>query len=484
MYNLERLSSVSFPPGYAWALIAAMSVAVISLTVSFQAGVLSLLFVIVAWWVWQQPVLGFFMLVIISPLLPLLKVTQTISIATLIKDVIIVTLFVHLFLWPLLQKKLTYRRMVLIGPVIGLSLWVSVALLRADSRLLGILRTREILLYILLYFIVLYLPRTKKFYYELLMWLFFSFAITVVASAYQWWFAIDSAVLRFEPAVKLWIPRVSSTFGHPSVFGHYLILIAGICLAAVLVKTSRRVRAGAGFLLLAATLLIYLTYSRAVWLGFASLLITIIGLVATASFKKYSVAAFPWRKLAICCLLLVMVTVAVAQFTRVGVFISSSFDSGYRSNQERLEFLARLLAPLSNHEAIIGRGLGDVLAQNFREVTLTSYDIATGAARNVQLAKNTTLVDNQYLKTLIELGLIGLLLYAWIYWRLLRTGVTTIFLRTGVPRIIALSALGWLISFMLQAIFIDTWDIYPTNALFWIMAGLVSATSGNNKVAA
>ncbi|HLD25684.1 MAG TPA: hypothetical protein VJC05_01405, partial [Candidatus Andersenbacteria bacterium] len=164
--------------------------------------------------------------------------------------------------------------------------------------------------------------------------------------------------------------------------------------------------------------------------------------------------------------LLVLLLLAI-KLTPVGVYVRSALDPTYGSNEERIEFAARLIAPMANVEALVGRGLGDVLVQNFRAVDLQAIDIAAGAAREVQLTKNATLVDNQWLKTFVEMGLAGLLIYGWMFWRVGKQA-------WQVTEITGLWGLGFLAAFIIQGFFIDIWDIFPTNAAFWVVAAMVS----------
>jgi hypothetical protein len=137
---------------------------------------------------------------------------------------------------------------------------------------------------------------------------------------------------------------------------------------------------------------------------------------------------------------------------------------------------------LAPRQALFGAGLGDVTLQNFREVDVTAFDVTSGASRTVQLAKNATLVDNQYLKTFIEMGLAGLLLYAWLYWRVFRGALRVTGYELPTTRIIGLWGIGFLASFLVQAFFIDIWDIFPTNLAFWLIAALVSREQVKTRV--
>lgn len=462
---------MSTNPRYLWALVVACSVAVIALIVSAQLAFWVGFFAVLGWWAWLAPRQAIYLFIVLAPILPMLKITQTIGTFTLVKDIIILVLFTKLFLAPLIMKKLPYRRNILVGPILALLAWSAVAAVRSEVPLLGLLRARDIVLYVLLYLAVLYLPRDKRFYKDALVWFLLSAAIVGGLGWYQFFVLPDSAVLRFDPAREIWIPRVSSVMAHPSIFGQYLIL-ASLGLAALFVTSQRGRWRWAGLWLLFAPL-VYYTFARAVWLGYAAGL----GIMAIALLwdfspgrKKISVV---WRGGLL--LLGILIVLAGANLTNVGVFVRSGLDPTYGSNAERIEFLARLISPVTATEAMMGAGLGDVLVQNFREVNISTFDIASGASRAVQLTKNRTLVDNQWLKTFVEMGFVGILIYLWLYWRMVRhSWLLATSYQLPATRMLGLWGLGFTAAFVSQAFFIDIWDIFPTNAAFWIMAALVS----------
>ncbi|MEX0650071.1 MAG: O-antigen ligase family protein [Candidatus Andersenbacteria bacterium] len=469
--RFEHARGLTVNPRYAWALIITLVAAFISFFFSLQFGVFTLLFAAVAWWVWEYPEEGFLLFLVLMPILPMLKITQTIGTFSLIKDVIIITLFMRMFFIPLLAKKLEYRRNILWAPIVALVIWSTISALQADSLVLGILRLRDIVLYILLFFGVLYLRHDKKTLQQRLGWVLATFIVTLSLGAWQWFFAQDSAVLRFEPLTQNWIPRISGILAHPSIFGEYLITVQTLLVAIAVSVRSMKIRAGVLATVILSLIVTYATYSRGVWLGLAAAL-GVGGLLyllhlAAGRLSRKKVASLA-TGFGVGGLLLGILLVTA---TPAGPLLRSIVDPTYGSNEERLEFLVRLIAPMTYAEAVFGRGLGDVLEQNFRETDLGVYDIATGASRSVQLTKDQTLVDNQYLKTFIEMGVVGLVLYGWLYWRVGSAAVRIA--RTQKP-LIGLWAGAFLTAFLVQALIIDIWDIFPTNAIFWIVAAVTS----------
>jgi len=467
---------------YAWALVGTMVAAFVGFFLSAQAGFWLLLFIVVGWWTWEHSESGFLFLLVILPILPMLKITQTIGTVTLIKDVIILGLFLKLFLIPVMTKKLVYRRNILFLPVVALVAWTAVETWRADSLILGVLRARDIVLYILLYFGVLYLPHSRRIMKERLMWFSASAVVVLMLAVYQWWFAGDSTVLRFDPVREVWIPRLSSILAHPSIFGQYLVGLATLWTSVTLIIRTWRWRVGFGLAAAFTLPFIFLTYSRAVWIGLVVALVAIGVVMLYRQAKQLVSGKALWRLGGGGVVIGLVVIFILIRLTPVGIYVRSAIDPTYGSNEERIEFAARLIAPMTNREALVGKGLGDVLAQNFRDVDLATFDIAAGSARAVQLTKNRTLVDNQFLKTFVEMGLVGLLIYLWLY---LVFAKHSFILATQFPIsnfqfpvAVGLWGVGFIVAFVVQGLFIDIWDIWPTNALFWIVAALVSMSLG------
>lgn len=465
----------NFHPVYAWALITVLFAAFVAAFLSLQAGFFVLAFAAVAWFTWKNPEEGFLLLLILMPILPMLKITQTVGTFSLIKDVLIITLFVRQFAWPLLHKRLPYRRNILFAPIVALIAWSLISILQADSLILGILRLRDIGLYMLAYFAVLYLPHhDMKAMQRRLTWFSAAVGVTLLLAIWQWFFAVDSAVLRFDPARSIWIPRLSSILAHPSIYGEYLVAALSLTLG-IAAATTQKYRLWAGVAAAALLPFIFLTYSRAVWLGAAAAICSIIFLFGWRLIKEKTsfLQLGRWGGLGI--LLVVATAVVVLRFTPAGGLLRSIVDPTYGSNEERVTFFVRLVAPLTTTQIIIGNGLGDVLAQNFREVDLETYDIAAGDTRAVQLTKNRTLVDNQHLKTIIEMGVVGIGIYIWLYGRLaiasIRAGASGV---SRTTQVIGMWGIGFLAAFSLQGFFIDIWDIFPTNLLFWVIAALLS----------
>ncbi|OGY34175.1 MAG: hypothetical protein A3D99_00455 [Candidatus Andersenbacteria bacterium RIFCSPHIGHO2_12_FULL_45_11] len=481
----------SVAPELAWGIIATLIALFLALFFSVEIGLYALGFAIAAWWVWESPEESFLILIILAPLLPLLKATQTLGNTTLIKDVIIIMLFLKTFLAPLLEQRLPYRKNLLFAPIVALVGWSLFEVIQGGSTL-AILRLREIVLYILLYFGVLYLPHTKQIMRTRTIVFLITLGIVMLLGIFQFYFAPDSTVLRFDPVRQIWIPRMASTFGHPTVFAEYLItgamLIAGLLLSdrviPGLTRNPRR-KISLGVLLCASIILIYFTYTRAAWIGFAGGVVAVGvayflpsyegrrgGVVAALATPSHSplYKGEKSRLLFIILIPLIAFTIGIFHFTPVGTFLRTAIDPSYASNADRIAFVVQLVSETSNADVLVGKGLGNVVTELRKGGDVSAVDIASGDSRTVQLSKDSTLVDNQYLKTFMEMGVVGIVFTFWLFWRFFLAA------REASPALRILG-IGFLVSFMIQALFVDIWDVFPTNAIFWTLAALISSGS-------
>ncbi len=478
---------MNIKPEIAWGIIAVLVALFLALFFSVEIGLYALVFAIAAWWVWESPEESFLALIILAPLLPLLKATQTLGNSTLIKDVIIITLFVKTFLVPLLEQRLPYRKNLLFAPIVALVGWSLFEVIQGGSTL-AILRLREIALYILLYFAVLYLPHTAKIMRTRTLVFLTTLVIVMVLGIFQFYFAPDSTVLRFDPVRQIWIPRMASTFGHPTVFAEYLItgamLILGLVVGIMPAKSAGKqpYKIGSVIVLLTIVILIYFTYTRAAWIGFVGGFIAVAILYflplyegrrggversVTTPSRSPLYKGEKSRLLTAIFVTIIVLTIVALRFTPVGTFLRTAIDPSYASNADRIAFVVQLVSETSNADVLIGKGLGNVVTQVRKGGDVSAVDIASGDSRTVQLSKDSTLVDNQYLKTFMEMGVVGIVFTFWLFWRFFLAA------REASP-ILRILGIGFLASFMIQALFVDIWDVFPTNAIFWTLAAMVS----------
>jgi putative inorganic carbon (hco3(-)) transporter len=202
---------------------------------------------------------------------------------------------------------------------------------------------------------------------------------------------------------------------------------------AVHAYLRRRIQGlGAAVLLSSVPVAILATMTRAVWLSF-------IGSVAVLIFRSHN------RKLRNLCF-------AVAIVGILGMLVALSFDDERRALMDRL----RESGPIGFRQAVYTGGW-----EMFLEKPLTGWgenQMPSELARHVSGYKEKELYPhNTYLELLVEHGIFGLALYAWIMWELLRLG------RGRIPR----AEQGGL----LNREFHSMWPVLL--GIYWVNAALV-----------
>jgi O-antigen ligase len=194
-----------------------------------------------------------------------------------------------------------------------------------------------------------------------------------------------------------------------------------------------RMRGIKGVLLLASVpIAVLATMTRAVWLSFA---------------VSIGVLIFRTRNR-----VLRRMCVAVSIVGAVGLLVALSFDGERRALADRLQESG----PVDFREAVYSGGL-----DMFLEKPLTGWGInqmPSELARHVSGYKEKELYPhNTYLELLVEHGIVGMALYAWLMWEILRLG------RSAVPQA---ESNGFL-----NSQFHSMWPILL--AVYWVNAAVV-----------
>lgn len=430
---------------------------------SAQAGLLLLAAAWLAFGTWRVPWAAFLLLTAVAPFLLILKATVVLGPLTLLKDVVILTLFVRV-----LRIPSTRTLGPLIVPVLMLVSWAIVSFLRADSTTLGLLRLRDLLLYVPLLLIAARLVSGPQRLRTWISWFFGGAALVLALALVQQLFFVDGAVLRFDPARSVWIPRAAGVLAHPNILGAYLLFVLPLAAACALFLRARMTRVVAALLCVGALVALFATYSRGPWLAAAASLSGGIGLFVVARRPRTAVGA----------VLLVGVLGGVAlAIPRTRSILGSALDPAYASNRTRLEILAGVLAGVSNSGAVVGEGLGDTVTLLGRTADISLYDIAAASAQEAQVAKARTFVDNAVLKTFLEQGTVGLVLAGLVAVRLI-TQCVRVLRKEQTPERHALTlAIGsTTVGLATLWLFLDVPDVFPVNLYFWMFAGLVATS--------
>lgn len=435
---------------------------------SAQAGI----FILAGAWTvaltWKYPKQAFWLLLIFAPLLPLLKITQTLSAVTPLKDFVIAALFIKVVILPIYLKKDPYRRNAVLLPIIFLCGYALLAMLHADSRLVGLLRLRDILLYIPMLWVARAMLQTRQDFNNFLKIIFGSVGLVLLLGVTQFLFFADGMVLRFDPSDGSWIPRASSVLAHPNILGSYLLCFVPLLLAFSVYKFKYGWKPKFVLLLgILGLVAVYATYSRGVWIAFAVAALTAGVLIVYQKRQLFYKVVLPVILIGLIC---------VFAIPRTRNLLLTVVDPTYASNQDRIGIVAQLVSEMSNADALFGRGLGDVYESTDRNINISISDIAANNVQSVQTAKAQTFVDDAVIKTWIETGLAGLLIVGWLVWNVITNSWRlNIGGKTVEEKYIGIALFATTCGLLVLSFFLDIPETFPVALYWWMLVGVGQA---------
>ena len=216
--------------------------------------------------------------------------------------------------------------------------------------------------------------------------------------------------VRDETVDRTGLPGITGPFGHPSHFGHYLVVVLAVGVVAVMRSKPGPVQLGTIGLVLASGAALYLTYSRTAWLAFALVLAALV-LVEYRRILIVLAIALP----------LAFVVAPGAFETARERFADVSEESGSYSSSSwswRVDHWQTML-PYGLRDPLGGSGYG-----TYHSVTVAEYglepengwsnELPTGSpgAGDRVLGVNA---HNDYLKAFVENGVAGVALWCAVF---------------------------------------------------------------------
>lgn len=243
--------------------------------------------------------------------------------------------------------------------------------------------------------------------------------------------------------------RSFSIVQSPNVLGSYMVLSIPIAFGLALTSKGkiRLLFIAIAFVMLAALMF---TGSRGAWIAFAGA----VGLI----FMFFDRRIF---------IVFIIVTLLAAFFVpQVSSRLSNLFSSTYmeKSSQDGRLYRWTNAYDIMRNQPLFGIGLG-------------RYGGAVGE-RNF----GTTYVDSYYFKTLAEVGLVGLSLYVWLMFSLLRGGYRIWMHVRGRPEFYLYGGiLAGLIGVVLHNGFENIFEVPFMSTFFWLMTGFLLSFPYLNK---
>jgi len=307
---------------------------------------------------------------------------------------------------------------------------------------------RAVFQYMFVFFVAFYLndrPENTKALISL------AVAITTLMALngiYQWVFRVPMPVHWVDSAETV-RTRVWSITTSPNALGSQMAMMASLAIGLFLeekIFLRKWLWLGAAGLM---TLCLIFTYSRGAWLAFAGA-VAIIGILYD---RRILIAG------------VIAAIIAVFFVPPVSDRIAYLFTPEYMAKSSADGRIGRWFAAYDQmrNSPLFGSGLGH-------------FGGAVAARRNL----SNIYVDNYYMKTMAEMGLLGFTMFIWLIFRTLKQGYSSMQALTSPRlRLMAAGILGGLLAFALHNAVENIFEIPYLNIYFWLMAGLLMALPFN-----
>lgn len=306
---------------------------------------------------------------------------------------------------------------------------------------------RAIFQYMFVFFIAFYLNDRPENTRALLALAVFIGSLIAIHGIYQWVFKVPMPG-NWVDAGETGGTRAFSIIGSPNALGSYMAFLIPISLGLFRQEKSwlpKLLFVLAAFLMLAC---LVFTGSRGAWIAFAAAL----GVIGIIYDRRILIAG------------IIAAVLAIVFVPYVHQRVTYLFSAEYMTKSSQSGRIARWFDAYDQmrNSPLFGDGMGH-------------YGGAV-AKRNY----NVTYTDNYYMKTLAEMGLLGLTMFLWLMGKTLKEGYLAMKnLSSSQYKYIATGMLAGLIAVVLHNAVENIFELPFINANFWLVAGLLVALPFN-----
>lgn len=311
---------------------------------------------------------------------------------------------------------------------------------------------RAIVQYILWYFVVIQLLRDKKSAKNVCLALVLATGLMGIHGVFQYIIGVEMPagwVDQNEAGVRT---RVYSILTSPNIMGSLMTLVAPISVSFVFSEKNIYKKLLFAFLSLMMVASLVFTFSRGAWIGFA----VAVAIYVFIKDKRMFIPA------------IVFAVIVVLAVPSVGNRIAYMLSPEYIESSLRGGRLVRWLTGLEILEQapLLGTGLG-----HFGGAVAINHGLTHLVGINVV---KTFYMDNYYLKTAVESGIIGFLAFVMLMYSVFISSVRTI----NVTEEKAMKELEIGILAGLSGVMIHNWvenvfEVPLMTSLFWLLAGVM-----------
>lgn len=350
--------------------------------------------------------------------------------------------------WPVqmaLRGKMTYRLTPLDVPIlIYLAIAVFLLLVRSPHLGIAIEGIRVYVEYIFWFFVATNLLLNKRQARALINWLIFLGTLVALHGVKQYIFGVAIPETWVDSAESV-RTRVFSIVGSPNVLGSFLVMVIPITISQLISARGRLLRYAYALALAPMILTLIFTYSRGAWLAMFGALI-VYGLIYNRRILLgLAAAAYAAPKI----------------FPDIAARIGYMLSPAYLLSSTRAGRVARWNAAIAKWKAnpLTGEGFGRF-----------------GGAVAARHIPTSNYVDNFYLKTAAESGLIGLAALVWLYISGLRCAFNS-YRRLTDPYLkgLAVGLIAGLLGVLLHNGVENIFEVPMMSTYFWLLLGMAAA---------
>lgn len=327
---------------------------------------------------------------------------------------------------------------------------VFVLLVNTEDLKIGLEGIRAVVEYILFYFVITQLLKTDKGAIRLICVFAGTGVILGLHGIYQFVAKVPIPKEWLDITESTDITRAFSIAGNPNALASILVMVIPICLALFLIVDNKKLKILCMLALTITIICLVFTGTRSAWIGY---LIALFIMIRVKSKKIFAPAV-----------LSVIVALIITTFLlpTIGARISYLVSEEYKSSSVKAGRIFRW-----------DKSFDLFINYPFTGVGLGRFGGAVAANNGI---KDTFYVDNYYLKTSVESGLVGLLGFIYMISGTILWILRGIYLlkRKGdlVWTIIGGGILAALIGVLIHALFENVFEVPSTTVYFWMLAGV------------
>lgn len=377
-----------------------------------------------------------------------------VSIASIWDELLLILLFLLWFYkWLVYRKENSFKQAPLDLSILAfITVMLFVLIVNSTDISISIEGFRAVIQYMLWYFVVLQLLKTENGARNVCLVFILVAGVMGLHGVYQYIIGVEMPagwVDSKEAGVRT---RVFSILTSPNIMGSLMTLAAPICFSFVLTAKNLGQKAVFGFFTAMMIGSLVFTFSRGAWIGFA----IAVGIYVLLKDKRLIVPAV---------FAAVFIVIAVPS---VGDRISYMLSPEYIESSLKGGRLVRWITGLRILEIspVFGVGLGEfggAVAMNNGAVQLVDTNVV-----------KTFYMDNYYLKTAVETGIVGLTAFVFLMWQVIICSIRTIHITHDKKlKELEIGILAGMLGVIVHNWVENVFEVPMMTSCFWLLAAVM-----------